>query len=86
MDSRLRRALHSSRGEPFVRFRRDRDGYNQIASGSVRLARQAAFRFPARGDLHYIALLIFDTGLRMGEVLSLEWSDVRRETAEGIMS
>ena len=34
-------------------------------------------------DLHDIALLILDTGLRVGEVLSLEWADVRLEAAEG---
>jgi integrase len=35
------------------------------------------------GDLHDIALLMIDTGLRMGEVLSLECKDVRLEPASG---
>jgi integrase len=35
------------------------------------------------GDLHDIALLSIDTGLRMGEVLELTWGDVRLEPAEG---
>ena len=35
------------------------------------------------GDLHDIALLMIDTGLRMGEVLSLECSDVRLQPATG---
>jgi integrase len=35
------------------------------------------------GDLHDIGLLILDTGLRMGEVLDLEWPDVRLEPADG---
>jgi len=36
----------------------------------------------ATGNLHDIALLIIDTGLRMGEVLSLEWCDVRLDPAD----
>jgi integrase len=35
------------------------------------------------GDLHDIALLMIDTGLRMGEVLSLRWPDVKLEPADG---
>jgi integrase len=35
------------------------------------------------GDLHDVALLMLDTGLRMGEALKLECSDVRLEPAVG---
>jgi integrase len=35
------------------------------------------------GDLHDVALLMLDTGLRMGEALKLECSDARLEPAEG---
>jgi len=35
------------------------------------------------GDLHEIAVLLLDTGLRIGEVLSLEWTAVRIDPAQG---
>jgi integrase len=35
------------------------------------------------GDLHDVAVLLLDTGLRIGEALSLEWSDVRLVAASG---
>jgi integrase len=37
----------------------------------------------ARPDLHNVATLLLDTGLRIGEALSLDWSDVHLEPAEG---
>jgi integrase len=44
---------------------------------------EANYLAAATGNLHDIALLIIDTGLRMGEVLSLEWCDVRLDPADG---
>jgi integrase len=44
---------------------------------------EANYLAAATGNLHDIALLIIDTGLRMGEVLSLEWCDVRLEPPNG---
>jgi integrase len=44
---------------------------------------EANYLAAATGNLHDIALLIIDTGLRMGEVLSLEWCDVKLDPADG---
>jgi integrase len=37
----------------------------------------------ARGDLRDMAIVPIDTGLRIGECLTLEWTDARLEPAEG---
>src|ERR1700733_963429 len=49
----------------------------------VNYTQEANYLAAATGNLHDIALLIIDTGLRMGEVLSLEWCDVRLDPADG---
>jgi integrase len=35
------------------------------------------------GPLGDVALLLLDTGLRLGEALSLEWAQVKLERAQG---
>ena len=46
-------------------------------------AEEANYLAATSGELNNIGLLIIDTGLRMGEVLALEWPEVRLEPADG---
>src|SRR5215469_11416513 len=46
-------------------------------------AHEVAYLNATVGDIHDVSLLILDTGLRMGEALSLNWSNIRLEPANG---
>lgn len=46
-------------------------------------AQESKYLAATCGDLHDLALLMIDTGLRMGEAFTLSWQDVRLEPADG---
>jgi integrase len=50
---------------------------------TVSYAHEALYLGATTGDLHDVALLMLDTGLRMGEVLTLSVSDVQLQPANG---
>src|SRR5579862_3375077 len=53
------------------------------ASLSSATRRRKNYLGATSGDLDDVALVMLDTGLRMGEALKLECSDVRLDPAEG---
>jgi integrase len=65
---------------PRIRLLRGEREREFVFDRPERLYLEAAHAYP---DLRDVATILIDTGLRIGECLKLEWSDVRLEPAEG---